>query len=507
MTEWDYSPTVGINVKRENITVSPERLHEAVGQQLEKGARLALASAIDDTEQIRLVYAFVLPNPDLRTEISVNLPSDDPVITSLAPLSFPASRFEREFHDLFGVKIANHPMPRRLVRHGHWLPTWYPMRHNAGVAKFSHEDDPGYPFVPVKGTGIYEIPVGPIHAGLIEPGHFRFYAVGETIVKLKIRLWFLHKGLEKLFEGMEPTAGVALAEKISGDSSVGHSLAYVLAVEEALGITVNPDVALARAMLLELERLYNHVADVGAMANDVGYSVANSHALALREELLQMNRGITGNRLLRGAIKIGGVSLVGDLNLDQLRKVAESFQELAGIIVNNPMVRERFTHTATLHRADALLLGALGPVARSVGIATDARISHPFVEVPIETVLEASGDVLARFSLRVKEFEASAKLLSQFGSILSDHALPNGKLVAARRDAPKRQGFGLVEGWRGTIANRVELDDSRYLSRVKVVDPSWFNWPALPLAMAETIVPDFPLANKSFNLSYSGNDL
>ncbi len=508
MMEWTYSSTNGIVVERKRSRLRPDQLKAALATELESGGRLALAHAVDEGDWIRLVYVIVASDPDRRTELEVSLPSERPVIESLATLSFPASRFEREFHDLFGVVIEKHPLARRLVRHGHWPASWYPMRHNSAPPNFAWGEDPGYPFVPVEGPGVYEIPVGPIHAGMIEPGHFRFYAVGETIVKLKIRLWFLHKGLEKLFEGIDPVSGITLAEKISGDTSVGHPLAYVLALEEALGITVNPEVALARSMLLEMERLYNHVADVGAMANDVGFSIANSHALALREELLGINQSVTGHRLLRGAIKVGGISLNGCLERDSLARVVDSFRELTEIILANPMVRERFAHTATLKQADALLLGALGPVARASGISTDARVGHPFAYLSlIHRHWEDSGDVLARFLVRVQEAEESAALLERFGSVFTSSDLGRAPKWNPVAKGARRAGIGLVEGWRGTIATRVEVAESGYLSRVKVVDPSWFNWPALPLAMAETIIPDFPLANKSFNLAYSGNDL
>ena len=196
---------------------------------------------------------------------------------SLAYLSFPAGRFEREMHDLYGIGPIGHPRPRRLVRHAHWPEGWYPMRDDAGPAPEFAADEP-FPFLTVEGAGVYEIPVGPVHAGLIEPGHFRFSVVGETILKLKARLWFVHSGIEKLFEGRAATDATELAERISGDTSVGHALAHCLAVEDALGIEV-PDAAhRLRALLVELERLYNHVADIGALCNDVGFSLANAHA-------------------------------------------------------------------------------------------------------------------------------------------------------------------------------------------------------------------------------------
>ena len=234
--------------------------------------------------------------------------ADEPRLTSLAGLSFPASRFEREMADLYGISLVGHPAPRRLVRHAHWPEDWHPMRRDAGPApEFTQTGS--YPFVPVEGPGVYEIPVGPVHAGLIEPGHFRFSVVGETILKVTARLWFVHRGVEKLFETRDATDAVDLAERISGDTSAAHALAHTLAIEDALRIHVPDDVHRLRALLIELERLYNHAADLGALANDVGFGLANAHAQHLREELLRINDTVTGHRLLRGAIHPGGITL------------------------------------------------------------------------------------------------------------------------------------------------------------------------------------------------------
>ena len=186
---------------------------------------------------------------------------------------------ERELHDLFGIEVTDHPLPRRLVRHQHWPDGWYPMRRDAGPPPAFGDIDEPYPFLTVAGTGVYEIPVGPIHAGLIEPGHFRFSVVGETILKLKARLWFVHKGIEKLAEGKSVADALALAERVSGDTSVGHALAFCLAVEEARDWPVPPQTQVLRALLLELERLYNHVTDIGALCNDVGYGMGRMYSV------------------------------------------------------------------------------------------------------------------------------------------------------------------------------------------------------------------------------------
>ena len=470
------------------------------------GYRLALVAAHDDGPSLRIVYLFTkaVPATPSRVELSVKIPTRNPAIPTLAALSFPAGRFEREMHDLFGIVPTNHPLPRRLVRHPHWPAGWYPMRANAGPPPpFSDHDLEPYPFVTVEGPGVYEIAVGPVHAGLIEPGHFRLSVVGETIVKLKARLWFVHRGVEKLFEGRPAAKDSALAERISGDTSAAHALAYSLAVEDALDIPMPLPGQRLRCMLVELERLYNHVADLGALANDAGYAVANAHAQTLREQLLRINYAVTGHRLLRNAIRPGTLTLTALPDCDALKRIAAEVAELADITLSNSIVADRFTGTAVLSTAQATDLGCLGYVARASGVPTDARIDNPVTPLPVEPVLHSGGDVLARYLMRRDEFAASVRLIT---TLCNEGGELHAAAPPARRRGPSA-GVGIVEGWRGTIVHRVEVNSDALLTRVKVVDPSWFNWPAVPLALADTIVPDFPLTNKSFNLSYAGNDL
>jgi Ni,Fe-hydrogenase III large subunit/Ni,Fe-hydrogenase III component G len=493
---------------RKTYQVSPATLPQHAEDLLTRGHRLALVAAHHDEHGIRVVYLFVAGPPDTRTELHVRLHPDHPVLPSLADLSFPAGRFEREMRDLFGIVPQGHPLPRRLVRHFHWPRGWYPMRPDAGPPPAFGEQEGPYPFLEVEGDGVYEIPVGPVHAGLIEPGHFRFSVVGETILKLKARLWFVHKGIEKLFQGRTTAAGLPLAERISGDTAVGHALAYCLAVEEATGTEVPPEAQRARAMLLELERVHNHVADLGMLCNDVGHGILNAHAQRVREQLLRLNREITGHRLLRGGVIPGGATLHALPDSARLKAIGADIREITDLALGHPTVRDRFTGTAILHTDPAREIGCLGYVARASGIAADARVAHPFTpydDMGLDVPVHDSGDVLARFLVRAEEIDISLALIEQF----TDGLRPPIALLAPppTPGADPRTGVGLVEGWRGTIATRVELAADGTLTRVKPVDPSFFNWPALPVALADTIVPDFPLTNKSFNLSYAGNDL
>ncbi|MEV4003055.1 NADH-quinone oxidoreductase subunit C [Actinomadura sp. NPDC049753] len=479
---------------------------------LDDGFRLALAAAHQDPDSLRAVYLFtkgrgVEDEPDRRTELHVRLDPSDPVLPSLARISFPAGRFEREMHDLYGIVPRDHPLPRRLVRHHHWPRGWYPMRDDAGAAPRFGDPEGPYPFVQVEGPGVYEIPVGPVHAGLIEPGHFRFSVVGETVLKLKARLWFVHKGLEKLFQSRLPDAAVPIAERVSGDTTVGHTLAFCLAVEDALGLEVSPGAQRMRAILLELERLYNHVTDLGALCNDVGHSVLNAQFARVREQLLRLNALVTGHRLLRGGVVLGGAILRVVPAPGSLRSVEADIAELVELALRHTVIADRFTGTAPLTAQAARDLGALGYVARACGIDADARRDHPFTDLrPALTVPTATtGDVLARFRIRAREITASFAIINDLAFGMHPGAVSYWP-PSTPPDEPV-SGVGIVEGWRGTIVHRVELAPGGTLTRARIVDPSFLNWPALPVALAGAIVPDFPLVNKSFNLSYAGNDL
>jgi Ni,Fe-hydrogenase III large subunit/Ni,Fe-hydrogenase III component G len=489
-------------------------LPDAVAELLDGGFRPALVAAHQEPDGFRVVYAFLAPT-SRQVELTLHLPAADPRVPSLAGISFPLGRFEREMRDLFGIVPEGHPLPHRLVRHQHWPRGWYPMLDGQPVPPAFPDTGEPFPFTPVEGDGVYEIPVGPIHAGLIEPGHFRFSVVGETILRAKARLWFLHKGIEKLFEGRSATDGIALAERISGDTGAGHAIAFAAAVEDALAVTVPERAALLRAMLLELERLYNHVSDLGALCNDVGYGVLATQAAGVRERLLRLNADVTGHRLLRGAVTIGGTTVQQLPDPEQLREVGADVAEIAALALDNTVVRDRFTGTGVLDRRAAADLGVLGYVARGCGLNGDARVDHPFVDLAgvLRQVRRRSGDVLARFEVRVDECAASIDLLAALQVRIGTSDRADAGLPAAAVPPPApvpaadRHGLGVVEGWRGTIVHRVEVDATGTLTRVKVVDPSFFTWPALPLALGDTIVPDFPLTNKSFNLSYAGNDL
>jgi Ni,Fe-hydrogenase III large subunit len=483
---------------------------------------------------VRMAYTFARPRSapggEDRVELTVDVPVDDAWVPSVAELSYPAGRFEREVRDLFGVEPRDHPLPRRLARHAHWPRGWHPLLGERpdpdGVPPFE-TDVSAFPFLEVQGDGVYEIPVGPVHAGLIEPGHFRFSVVGETVIRLKARLWYLHRGVERLFEGRVPQDGIELAERISGDTSAGHAVAYALACEQALGLDLPEPDLLLRGLLLELERLYNHVNDIGAILNDVAFGLAHAHAQRIREHLLRLNATVTGHRLLRGAVRVGGTAVTGLPDVAAVRALAAELAEVVELSLAHPMVLDRLVETAVLRHEDAVRIGVLGYVARASGVDLDARRDHPFLDPALlagpgdagETfpVLERSGDVLARLRVRAREAQVSARLVGTLVERLDGRtgtpcgATPSASAgsaaVGSEPAGAESLGLGIVEAWRGLLCHRVALDTGGRLARVKVVDPSFMTWPGLPVAMADTIVPDFPLANKSFNQSYAGNDL
>lgn len=493
---------------RQQVNLRADQLTEQFQLLLDDGFRLALVAGHDDRDALRVVYLLTRAADDQRAELHVRLDRDTPVLPSLAHISFPAGRFERELADLFGITLDGHPLVRRLVHHQHWPEHWHPMRHDAPPRPPMIDNAEPFPFLEVQGRGIYEIPVGPVHAGVIEPGHFRFSVVGETIITMKARLWFVHKGIEKLFQGREPDGGVELAERISGDTAVGHNLAYCLALEDATGTTVPRAGQYLRALLLELERLYNHAGDIGALANDVGFPILNAHALRIRERLMRLNHHITGHRLLRGAIVPGGAHVHALPERSELEDIVGDVADLAATALATPTVFDRFSGTSVLDHHQAVELGTLGYVARASGVDLDARRDHPFCDLSdgLRVVVHDTGDVMARFCCRRDEFAASVELIdSLLVRLHGTDGEPTKTTLATL--ATSSSGIGIVEGWRGTIVQRIELGADGRLTRVKVVDPSFFNWPAVPVALTDTIVPDFPLTNKSFNLSYAGNDL
>ena len=415
---------------------------------------------------------------------------------SITPLWPEAHLFEREIRERWGLVPEGHPW-LKAVRGHRELET--PPR------------SPEHPFLRAEGEGVHEVAVGPIHAGVIEPGHFRFQCFGEEVLHLEIQLGYQQRGAEQMLEQAPPARRLVVAESIAGDTAVGHVLAYCTA-HEALSATRVPLRAHAiRGLALELERVSNHVGDLGALCNDVGYLPGASYFGRMRGDFLNLLTEISGNRFGRSLVVPGGVrfDLTPELQARVLRTLDAAERDLRDtfkLMVSTPSVLSRFEGTGAVSREAALELGFVGPTARACGVARDVRTDHPtgvfqFTHVPV-TIAEG-GDVMARANIRWLEVTRSLRFIRE-----QVQRLPGGALRTALNEAaPSSLAVALVEGWRGEIAHLVVTDDGGRVARHKVVDPSFHNWFALALAVRGAQISDFPLCNKSFNLSYAGHDL
>jgi Ni,Fe-hydrogenase III large subunit/NADH:ubiquinone oxidoreductase subunit C len=417
---------------------------------------------------------------------------------------------EREIQDWFGIEAAGHPNPRRVALHDNW-PDVHPLRKEFAIdAVLPPFEGEQHIYRPTLGEGVLQIPVGPVHAGIIEPGHFNFAVAGEPILYLQLRMFYTHKGTEKLFENLPIHRAVFLAESISGDSAFSHGTAFCMAIELAAEIEVPARARYMRTILLELERLANHVGDVGAIATDVGFVIANAHAGRVREMLLGLCETLTGSRVLRGMVAIGGVRRDWDAAQiaaidDTLQVVEREFRDLVGMIESSDSTLDRLEHTGILRPEKAKMLGVVGVGGRASGIDLDVRRDHPYAaygEVEFHVPVYQQGDVWHRAQVRIDEVGESLRIVRAALAML-----PQGPFRApAKPIPPGRCALSAVEGWRGEIIHWVRTGENNQLERCKVKDPSINNWPAIVEAVEGNIVADFPVINKSFNLSYSGTD-
>ncbi|MBI5192897.1 MAG: NADH-quinone oxidoreductase subunit C [Nitrospirae bacterium] len=445
--------------------------------------------------------------------VKTNAPPDDPTFPTLTK-KFPASfRFERQIQSLMGVNPTGHPDNRPWIKHEDWPKDAWPLRKAFDPSMYMERVTGEYKFIRAEGIGVFEIPVGPVHAGIIEPGHFRFQAVGEDILNLEKKLGYVHKGIEKRFEALSWEEGVRLAGRVSGDTTVAHSLAYCMAVE---AITMPgckpPERGLwLRALMLERERIANHIGDIGGICNDAAFAFLLYQLSRLREIVLRTNYKLFGHRLMMDKVAIGGVSVditADGINeiLSELNLISDEFERLASIYDENPSLEDRVRDAGVLAPDTAKELGVVGITARASGQPLDCRIQNPFppyaVIVPRMTVLQA-GDVHSRTWVRVEEVRESIIVIR---NILT--SLPSGEIkTGIKYPAPDTRGFAVVEGWRGEIVYWIQAGEKGEINRCMVRDPSSVNWLAVEQAIHGNIVPDFPLCNKSFNQSYSGHDL
>ncbi len=448
--------------------------------------------------------------------LSTFLPVATPLLPSHTPYYPAADRPERHVQDMSGIVFADHPDARRWTRHQAWGEGDYPLRHDFPVAG---REDPGetppddkYRFLRVQGAGVCEIPVGPVHAGIIEPGHFRFQAVGETVLNLEQHLGYAHKGIEKIAVGRNPHALARLAGRISGDSTVAHSWAACQAMERSVDVTPPGRALVLRGVLAERERIANHLGDIGAICNDVGFAFALYQFSRLREIWQRRSGELFGHRLMMDIVVPGGIA--SDPGSERLAVLPEDhrllraeLETLFDILDDHPSLEDRLLDTGRLTPATARQFGCTGYVGRASGQGFDVRHHNAYppydrlsVTVP---VLNQAGDVAARMQVRMQEILIALDLMDQ---LLEE--LPEGDICCEMPvPADNAEGIGCIEGWRGEIFTYVRFGQAGRIVRFFPRDPSWFSWPTLERIMPGNIVPDFPVCNKSVNGSYSGQDL
>lgn len=427
---------------------------------------------------------------------------------ALSPARPGAIRFERMIHDLWALAAEGAVDDRPWLDHGRW-PVAGPMSGNPSPRPGAEPPQPE--FLPVEGEGIHVIPVGPIHAGVIEPGHFRFHIQGECVVRLEARLGYKHKGIEKRFESMTLGEGVALAGRVSGDSTVAFAWAYAMAVEQLSGAAIPPRAAALRAMLLERERVANHLGDLGALGNDAGFAFGLAQFSRLKEDWLRLNARFWGHRYLMDRIVPGGLTDdLDDAHLPvlarQVNDLADEVARLRRIYDDHAGLQDRLRDCGIVSNDLAQRLGLTGLAARASGMAVDLRVgcaAAPYDGLDVRCVTRTEGDVAARTAVRFDEVAESLRLIGLLAETLPDG--PTRVAVPSARQGAC--GIGRVEGWRGEVMVFVEAGSDERIRRCHPHDPSWQNWPLLEHAILGNIVPDFPLINKSFNLSYSGVDL
>ena len=499
------------NIESHLLSVDREQWLQTAGFFRDSDASLLSLWGADDRDRngtFCIYAAYLLPTSVMVVEhaIADTMAPAYPGIAFLFPV---ASRMQRAVYDLLGISAEEMDM-RGWLRHGGWPEKLFPLRRDIdGNQPYPIVSEP-YPFVAVEGDGVHEIAVGPVHAGTIEPGHFRFSVVGEKVLRLETRLGYTHKGVAKLFERLPQQEGHRLAARVSGDSAVAFSWAYCAALESITSIRCPQRAIVLRALALEHERLANHLGDLGALGNDAGFAFGLTQFSRLKEDLLRSNSDAFSARYLMDYIVPGGVAVdlperCTGLLLKQYLVLEEEVAGLHSIYDEHAGVQDRFREAGRLEHDLAQKLGAIGLAGRASGIACNLRTDHPwppYDQLYPKTVTRTYGDVAARVQIRFDEIFDSLRLCRALLESLSSGPV----LAAVPLAKPNTLGIGLIEGWRGPVMIALETGVDGGIRRCHAHDPSWQNWPLLEYAILGNIVPDFPLINKSFNLSYSGQD-
>ncbi len=436
---------------------------------------------------------------------------------------FPSSiLYEREINDMFGLMAKENPNIKPLILHD-FPNDVFPLRKDFKLSDDVKRNSKQFEFTPITGEGVCEIPVGPIHAGIIEPGHFRFSVLGETIINLETRLGYAHKGIEKLAESMSINDVVFLSERISGDESVANSVAFCQAIEKIAQLTIPQKAEQLRLLFAELERIYNHFGTLGGILTDVGFPYGASRLNILKEQIMQLNERLSGSRILFGINQIGGVktNMTDKMLIDihsVLDDVFQIFEKIFDLVKSNSSVMDRLRNTGIIEKQMVRDFGLVGISSRCIGIETDARQTHPYGYYPsinlkqktpreiMEHQVELQkriGDVLSRFMSRVDDLRQSKDIIDSITALKDD-----GLSVSIDDElTPYSSGLGYAESHRGETLHWIMIGEHNSIFRYKIRTPSFSNWPIIEHAVSNNIVADFPVINKSFDFSYSGNDL
>lgn len=496
------------------MEVNGSRILELCKEVCSLGGTLVSLFANDERQlngKYVLYYVFAMREEGYFVILKYGVEAENPTFKSITAEIHQAHLYEREIRDLFGIIPEGHPDPRRMVFHGNWPENTYPLRKDFKADHKPPFEKNEQEFIRVEGTGVYEIPVGPVHAGIIEPGHFRFSVAGEPIINLEAQLYFVHKGIEKLSEGASIEKCFYISERISGDETFANSLAYCQAIEKIAGTAVPRRAKSSRTVFAEAERLISHFGDLSGICVDVAYGFAASQFNMLRGWMYQLVEEITGSRFLRSVNKPGGLRkdfISGNEKriLDAMTELKKELDDTVSIIKANSLFIDRVENTGILKSSIAADMNATGPAGRAAGICYDVRRAFPYEvygEMQFSVPEYSYGDVSCRMYVKIEECYESIKIIRQ-----AIEAMEAGEILLPITEVkPYQFALGYTEAPRGENIHWVMTGENNTIFRYKVRTPSFCNWPALCHAVKGNIVPDFPLINKSFNLSYAGNDL
>lgn len=504
------TPMASINTidkpgKKQLIYVSAQQLPEVINLLKDQNAVLLTLAGVDEREVngcFGIYFEFAVSGKKLQVRIAVS--EDLAEYPSVTPLFPSAHWLERELKDMLGIYPVGHPDLRRLAVHPDWPEGVYALRRDFSsgfeVPRVSGE----FELCQIEGEGLYEIPVGPVHAGIIEPGHFRFFTFGEDVINLQAQLFYTHRGAEKAAEGRTVEEAALIAERVCGVCSASHAASFAMAVEELAGIEIPERAESIRTILLEMERLYNHVGDIGNMCAGIGFSYGISRGAILKERLMRFNESLTGHRYLRVTIIPGGVNVnfLQPKKFDELKGVESDLKKLTEAMTSSQGLLDRMQTTGILSREAALDLGAVGPAARASGVKRDVRVDLPYLAYPkmdFQVPVQGAGDVFCRFIQRIEECSESFAIIRQAVA-----QLPRGDIKTSLPNLPVyKTGVGCTESARGANVHWVMSGPGNTVFSYRVRSASHCNWPVLPLCLPGNIVPDFPLINKSFELCYA----